>query len=172
MRAALGGDEGVDLVDDDGVDGAQGVGGLRGEQQIERLGRGDEDFGGLAGEAGALPLRRVSGADADGGLAEIDAHAAGHVGHAGQGRAEVALHVDGEGFERRDVDDAATLLRPSGGALEHEAVETPEKGGERFAGAGGGQDERTLSARDDRPAHALGSGGGIKDSAKPAAVTG
>ena len=110
VRAALGGDEGVNLVDDDGVDGAQSLGGLRGEQQVERLGRGDENVGGMAGEACALALRRVAGADADGGLVEGDAHAAGHVGHAGERRAQVALHVDGQGLERRDVEDAAALL--------------------------------------------------------------
>ena len=84
MRAALGGDQGVNLIDDDRIDGAQGVGGLRGEQQVERLRRGDENLGRMAGEARALPLRRVASADADGGLAEFDAHAPGHVGHAGK----------------------------------------------------------------------------------------
>ena len=107
VGAAFGGDEGVDLIDDDGVDGAKGVGGLGGEEEVERLGRGDEDFGRLAAEAGALALGGVAGADADERLVERDAHAAGHVGNAGEGRTQVALHVDGEGFEGRDVDDAA-----------------------------------------------------------------
>ena len=84
MRAALGGNERVDLVDDDGVDRAQGGRGFRGEQQVERFGRGDEDFGGMALEEGALFLRGVSGADADLGLVEGDALTAGHVGDAGE----------------------------------------------------------------------------------------
>jgi hypothetical protein len=107
MGSALGGDEGVNLVDDDGVDGAEGLGGLGSEQQVERLGSGDEDVGGLAAEACALALGGVAGADADERLVERDIHAAGHVGDAGEGRAEVALDVDSEGFEGRDVDDAA-----------------------------------------------------------------
>ena len=95
MRAALGGDERVDFVDDDGVDGAQGCGGLGGEEQIERLGRGDEDVGRMAGEAGALccgvsPVRTLIS-----GYVEGDALAARHVGDAGERRAQVAFDVDG-----------------------------------------------------------------------------
>jgi hypothetical protein len=84
MRAALGGDEGVNLVDDNGFDGAEGFGSLRGEQQVERLGGGDENVGWLAGEAGALALGGVAGADADRRLVEGHAHAASHVRHADQ----------------------------------------------------------------------------------------
>ena len=82
---------------------------LRGEQQVEGFGGGDEDFGGSRAEAGALLLRGVAGADADLGVVDGDAHAAGHVGDAGERGAQVAFDVDGEGFERGDVDDAAAL---------------------------------------------------------------
>ena len=54
-----------------------------------------------------------------------------------------------------------------GGGVEHEAVEAPEKGGQGFAGAGGGQDQGAFAARDDRPAEALRSGGRIKDGLEP-----
>ena len=53
------------------------------------------------------------------------------------------------------------------GRLKHQAVEAPEKSGESFAGAGGSKDKSILSARNDRPAHALRSGGGVKDGTKP-----
>ena len=43
MRAALGAGDGVDLVDDDGLDAAQRLPRLAGEQQEQRLGGGDED---------------------------------------------------------------------------------------------------------------------------------
>src|SRR5208337_5587194 len=65
MRTAFGGNQGMNLIDDDGVDGAKCVGGLGGEQQIERLRGGDEDLGRLAAEAGSFALGRVAGADAD-----------------------------------------------------------------------------------------------------------
>ena len=51
VGAALGGDEGVDLVDDDGVDGAEGFGGLGGQEEVEGFGSGDQDFGGSFAEA-------------------------------------------------------------------------------------------------------------------------
>lgn len=178
MRAALGGNEGVNLVDDDCVDGAESVSRLRGEQQVERLGRGDEDVRRLAAEAGALTLGGVAGADADGGIAEGDAAAAGHVGNAGQRGAKIALHVHGEGLERGDVDDAAAtglwlFRRLAAGlgigfdAVEHEPIKAPEEGGEGFAGSGGGQNQGALAAGYDRPAEALRGGGRIKDGAEP-----
>jgi hypothetical protein len=100
VSAALGGDEGVDLVDDDGVYGAERFRGLRSEQQIERLGRGDEDFGRGLAEAGAFFLRGVAGAYADLRVMHRDAHAPRHVGDAGEWRAQVAFDIDSERFER------------------------------------------------------------------------
>ena len=43
--AALVAAQGVDLIDDDVRDAAQGFPGAGGEQQVQRLGRGDEDVG-------------------------------------------------------------------------------------------------------------------------------
>jgi hypothetical protein len=51
--------------------------------------------------------------------------------------------------------------------VEHEAVKAPEERSEGFAGAGGGEDQGTLAARDDRPAHALRGGGRIEDGLEP-----
>ena len=50
VGAALAGHQRVDLVDDDRLDGAQPVAGVRGQQQVQRLGRGDQDVGRLAPE--------------------------------------------------------------------------------------------------------------------------
>lgn len=183
MRAALGGNEGVNLVDDDGFYGAERFRGLRGKNQVERFGGGDEDFRGLAGEAGALALRRVAGADADGRVVKGHAHFAGHVCDADQGRPEVAFDVDCESFERRDVDDATTeprftwrdgVTRNQGlaaglrlEAVQHQTVKAPEEGGESFAGSGGGEDECAFAASDDRPAQPLRGRGRVKDGAEP-----
>ena len=60
MSSALGGNQGVNLVDDDGFDATQGFGCLGGENQIERLGCGDENVGGLTAKAGTLLLRSVA----------------------------------------------------------------------------------------------------------------
>ena len=58
MTAALGGDERVDFIEHDGLDGAQDFAGVGGEQQVDGFRSGDQDIGGVAGEAGALERRR------------------------------------------------------------------------------------------------------------------
>jgi hypothetical protein len=70
VRAALVVGDGVDLVDDDGADVAEVLARFgRGEQEVEGLGRGDEDVGRVAQHARALAGEGVAGADAgaDGG---------------------------------------------------------------------------------------------------------
>jgi hypothetical protein len=99
----------MNLVDDDGLDGAQCLGRLRGKDQIERLGSDDENLGGMTRKAGPLALRRVTGAHADERLVEWNTHAPRHIGHAGKRRAQVALHVHCQRFQRRNVHDAAAL---------------------------------------------------------------
>ena len=64
VRAALGVRDGVDLVDDHRLDAAEHLARLRGEDQVQRLGRRDEDVGRVAEHRGALALGRVAGADA------------------------------------------------------------------------------------------------------------
>jgi hypothetical protein len=166
VRASLGGDEGVDLVDDEGLDVAESFGGVGGEEEVEGLGRGDEDFAGVAAESGALLGGCVAGTDAD--LREVhgDAGSLGHVGDAGERGTEVALDVDREGFERGDVDDAGAGV--SRAIAEHELVEAPEEGGEGFAGAGWGEYESGLGAGNGWPAVALGWCGLVEDGSEPA----
>ena len=65
VRAALGRHERVDLVDDDRVDDAQRVARVRGQEQVQRFGRRDQDVGRLALKPRALGWRRVAGADGD-----------------------------------------------------------------------------------------------------------
>jgi hypothetical protein len=67
VGAALGGGEGVDLVDDHGLDIDQRGAGLRGEHQVERFGSGDEDVGWAADERPALLRGGVAGAHPDAG---------------------------------------------------------------------------------------------------------
>ena len=70
VRAPLGGGQRVDLVDDHRLDVAQGLAGRRGEHEVERLGRGDEQVGRVAHELAALVGRGVARAHADGGRVE------------------------------------------------------------------------------------------------------
>ena len=96
VRAALGRGDRVDLVDDDRLDVAQHVARLRGQHEVQRLGRGDQHVGRRAADRHALLLRRVAGPDRD-----LD------VGpDADQRRLQVALDVVAQRLQRRDVDDA------------------------------------------------------------------
>src|SRR5579872_3480205 len=65
MRAALGAGDGMHLVEDERLDGAKRVARLRGEHQVERLGRRDQDVGRLLEELAALLRGRVAGAGGD-----------------------------------------------------------------------------------------------------------
>src|SRR5207302_706507 len=80
----------------------QRVPGLRGEHQVQRLGRRDQDVGRLLGDAPPVLLGRVAGPR-------------GHPQRRrrrdpGQGRPQVLLHVVGEGFQRRHVKRPAAGL--------------------------------------------------------------
>ena len=122
----------------------------------------------MAGEAGALGGGGVAGADGDGGFVEGDAGGAGGLGDADQRGLQVAFDVDGEGLDGGDVEDAAAFVARRDGR-EHEAIDAPQKGGEGFAGAGGGEDEGGFAARDGGPAELLRSRGGGEDGVEPRA---
>ena len=116
--------DGVDLVDDHPLGVAQELARPRGQHQVERLGRRDQDVRRLAQHRRALLLRRVAGADRD---REVAADAL-------ERRAQVALDVVGERLQRRDVDQARLALAGRQG-LGDEPVEAPEEGGQRLARA-------------------------------------
>jgi hypothetical protein len=61
VRAALRGGERVDLVHDDRVDALEGAALLRAQDQVEGLGRGDEDLGRIPGLGPALARWGVAG---------------------------------------------------------------------------------------------------------------
>ena len=124
----------------------------------------------------ALGLRGVAGAHADRDVRHVAAHALRHARDAVQRRAQVVLHVDAEGLERRDVEDLHAAV---GGALRavdgqgllpgelDEGVERPEERGERLAGAGGRDHERVLPVRDRAPRPLLHGRGRREDLGEP-----
>ena len=107
VAAALVAREGVDLVDDDGADVAQGLAAAGGgEHEVERLGRRDQDVGRASARRpggpsdGVSPVRtavRIGGRSKPSSLRDL--------GDLGEGRFEVALDVVAEGLQGRDVDD-------------------------------------------------------------------
>jgi hypothetical protein len=65
VRAALGGGDGVDLIDDQPADRGQDLARRAGEEQIERLRRRDKDVWRVAFHRAADLRRRIAGADRD-----------------------------------------------------------------------------------------------------------
>ena len=93
MGAALRPGDGVDLVQDQGLDPGQQLTCLGGQEQEEGLGGRDQDVGRFAEHLLPLLLGRVAGADRD---AELGLKA-------GERAAEVALDVVVQRLQRRHV---------------------------------------------------------------------
>ena len=142
---------GVDLVDDDPPHGVEDLARLRGEHEVEGLGRGDEDVWRSALHPGPICARRVPGSEERLELGEVGfTLASGGMADPRQGRPQVAVDVVCERLEGRDVQDPAAV-GPDGHRLVQEPVDGVEEGRQRLAGAGGGVDERVASAGDGVP---------------------
>ena len=148
VRAALVPRDRVDLVDDHRPRGGQHPpAARRGEQDVQRLGRRDQDVRRRLRHP--LALRR-------GGIA--GAHRRADVGHAqraqlGQRLEEVLAHVVGQRLEGRDVDDLHLFRERI--ALPDHRVQAGEEGSQSLARPGGGRDQRVLAGLDARPAGRL-----------------
>jgi hypothetical protein len=141
VRAALRAGHRVHLVEDQGLDAAEGLARRRRQHQVERLRRRDQDVRRLVDQLAALLRGRVAGADTD---AELRLQA-------GERPAQVPLDVVVERLQRRDVEHPQPRARPR-----PETVDRVEERRERLAGAGRRLDEHVLAARDRRPAELLG----------------
>ena len=145
VRAPLGRGHGVDLVDDHRLGAGQELASLRGQHQVQRLGRGDEDVGRMASHRSAFALRGVAGADRHRDIPPDPP----------QRCAQVALDVVGERLQRRDVDQPGRSPGVLGEGVGREAIEAPEEGGQRLPRAGGGRDQDVVGGGDGRPRLAL-----------------
>ncbi len=140
VRAALRPGDGVHLVENQGPDAGERVARAGGQQQIERLGRRDQQVGRMPEHRRALLLGRVAGPhrDLDVGL------------EAGERPAQVALDVVVQRLERRDVDEPRSFTW-----LRDQPVEAEEEGGEGLTRAGRRLDQRVRAGGDLRPAELL-----------------
>ena len=111
----------VHLVDDHGLDAAEDLAALRGQEKVERLRGGDEDVRRRPQHLTALPLVGVSGADADRQFRV----------EAGQRPPEIALDVVVECLQRRDVEEPQPLAGARG-----EPVDADQERCERLPGTG------------------------------------
>ena len=126
----------MNLVDDDASEVRKEFVCMVGRnEQGELFGRGEQDIRRIGALALALRLRRVARAGLD---ADVEAHF-------GNGGIEVALHIGGEGFQRRDVERVQG--RASGVRLRlplqfNQACQEPRQ---RLAAARGGDEEGTVT---------------------------
>ena len=100
----------MDLIDDDRLYSAEQLARIGREHQVDRLRSGDQDIRRIAQEAIALRARRVAGADGDRWNRERISAGRGDVGDPGERRAQIPLDVNGQRFQRRDVDHTAASL--------------------------------------------------------------
>ena len=156
MRAALVTHEGVDLVDDQCAYVSEGrPEPLAREQDVERLGRGDQDVRRPARHGLARGGQRVAGADRHAHLGKLQP-----VGRRGgpdprQRGPEILLDVVVQRTERRDVDDVDTVLQPLLEPETVEVIERPEERGEGLARARRGDDQGVAPRGDRLPAFTL-----------------
>ena len=141
VRAALRRHQRVDLVDDHRLDAAQRLARPGRQQQIERLRRRDQDLRAAPPKARALLRGCVAGPHRDVGHTMRNAARGGEAREADERRAQVALDVDGERLQRRDIEDATAplLLRKR---REHHALDRREERRQRLAGARRREQER------------------------------
>src|SRR5207249_9526756 len=104
------------------------------EDEVQRLRRSDEDVRRLALVARALARRRIARPYRDGGLAVLDAQTLRLPHDPDERLAQVALDVDGEGLQRRDVQDPGPRLRRC--RRELQAIDRGEERRESLSGAG------------------------------------
>ena len=153
VRTPLVACDGVDLVDDHGVDRAQHLAALLGgHEQIERLGRRHDEAGRVPEHRRTLGTGGVAGAHRDTDRRRVEPELGCHRGDLRQRTFEVLGDVDRERLERRDVDDPGDVGDVvTRGVLAVQPVDRDEEPGEGLARSGRCRDQRVDTASDRRP---------------------
>src|SRR6266852_5889936 len=166
MGAALGRGDGMDLIDDEPPDRREDPPRCAGEDEVERLGGGDEDVRRVALHRPAHLGRRGAGADGGSYIRRDGAGRLDLVADTDEWRAKVAVDVVGERFQRRHI-EGATPLRLGRRRLRRKAIEAPQECGQRLATAGGRGHEHVAARGDLTPAALLDLGRLRESIAKP-----
>src|SRR6266545_1328218 len=166
VRAALGADHRVHLVDDHRLDLAERLPRLRGEQEEERLRRGDEDVGRLDRETATSVGWRVAGPHVDRKLRQRLSEPGSHRPQAGQWRPQVPLDVGGQRLQRGYIEDPQPSLRVDRRGV-GEVVDGLEERRQRLPGAGGSHHQGVAATRDRLPRADLRRGRGGKGVLEP-----
>ncbi len=168
VRAALVVDHGVNFVHDQGSRRAQRLAALLGRQQdVERLGRGDQNVRRPLQHLAALPGGGVPGAQGGANGRQRDAALCRQSCDFGQRNFEVLADVVAQRLERRDVDYFNLVRERAVARGAHQSVQADQKRGQRLAGPGGRGDEHVAARADLRPAERLGLGGAAEPRYEP-----
>ena len=165
VRATLGAGHRVHLVDDHRPDPGEHLPGPAGEQQEQRLRRGDQDVGAVPGEHPPVGRRRVPGAQGHRDVRHRLPARRGQRADAGERRPQVAFDVDGQRLERRDVQHPAAV---PGIGRRRSGDQSVDGGQERRQGltGPGRRDHQGVPTLSDRlPGAGLGRGGASKTAA-------
>ncbi len=137
----------VDLVHDDGLDGVErGAALRRGDEEVERLGRGDDEGARAPDHRRPLAGGGVARADPDRQIGRGQAELSRLGADLGERPFEVLRDVDRQGLQRRDVDDPRAADRLAARVGEVQAVDGHEEAGQRLAGPRRGGDQGVLPA--------------------------
>src|ERR1022692_4653370 len=160
--------DGVNLIHDYGLDIVQdGAAAVGGEQNVERLRRGDQDVRRTLEHVAALFHQRVAGAHGGANFGHQKAALGGQRQDLAQRSVEVLLNVVAQRFERRDVQDFGAVVQVAFQRFAHQTANANEKRGQRFAGTGGSGYQRGAPGEDLGPALLLRLGGRTETSQEP-----
>ena len=152
MRATLVVGHSVDFIDDYGLNIAENRTTLiRGEQNVERLGRSYQNMRRALQHGATLVHQRVAGANRGADLRHEQTALARHCQDFAERHFKIFLDVVAQRLQRRDVENFSAVRKISRKRFSHQSIDAGEECGQRFAGAGGGGNERRPSRQNVRP---------------------
>ena len=156
MRAALVAGHRMQLIDDDPANRLQLLTETAGGQQDEqRLRRGDEDLRRTAQHRAALARGSIAGAQPGANRGQGKSATRRGSAHSAQWLLQVQPDIVGQRLERGDVKHRHLVGEESGLGLDDELVDRPQKGRQRLAAAGGSAQQGVVPAADQRPSQFL-----------------
>ncbi len=168
MCAALVIGDGVDFVNDNGFNIAQNrTTSLSGQQNVERLRRGDQNVRWPLQHGPPFVHERVAGADRCANLRHQQSTVARHLQNLAQRPFEILLDIVAQRFQRRHIQNFGAVFEMTGQCFAHQSINAGQKRGESFARAGRGRNERRAPGEDVRPSLFLRLGRRTKLSDKP-----
>ena len=115
MRATLVVGHGVDFIHNHGAGRTQHASrAFRGQQNVQRFRRSDQNVGRPLAHLLAFPHGRVAGAHGGADGREQDSLFSGQRGDFGERRVQIFADIVAERFERRDVDDRSLVGKRTG----------------------------------------------------------